>query len=108
MRFKRFALGIAIPFLISASAQANNYDEMRATALKRCENIDVSAYQSGLVFNLSTCARSVFNKPPSSFANRLFVGRSGKGARSVHRAGAIRERNVKKRLAQESPQTEKS
>jgi len=51
MRFKRFALGIAIPFLISASAQANNYDEMRATALKRCENIDVSAYQSGLVFN---------------------------------------------------------
>lgn len=51
MRCNQIALGFAISLLGCVSAQANNYDEMRASALKRCGTIDPAAYQSGLLFN---------------------------------------------------------
>src|SRR5258706_10695974 len=51
MRCNRFALGCAISLLGCVPAAANQYDDLKTAAFKRCENIDVSAYQSGLVFN---------------------------------------------------------
>jgi hypothetical protein len=51
MRFKRFALDIAFSLLGCVSAAANQYDESKTAALKRCETIDPAAYQSGLMFN---------------------------------------------------------
>jgi len=51
MRCNRFALGLVLSQLWCASAAANQYDDLKAAALKRCETIDPAAYQSGLVFN---------------------------------------------------------
>ena len=38
-------------FSRSATAGGNNYGEMRLAAIRRCEAIDPSKYQSGLIFN---------------------------------------------------------
>lgn len=51
MRHNRFALGLVLSLLWCVSAAANQYDDLKAAALKRCETIDPAAYQSGLVFN---------------------------------------------------------
>jgi hypothetical protein len=52
MAVRRIAGGIMAMVLASvASALANNYDELKSAALKRCESIDPTAYQSGLAFN---------------------------------------------------------
>jgi hypothetical protein len=52
MAVRRIAAGIMAMVLASvASALANNYDELKSAAVKRCESIDRATYQSGLAFN---------------------------------------------------------
>jgi hypothetical protein len=52
MIVRRIAAGIMAIFLARvAPALASNYDELKSAALRRCESIDPTAYQSGLTFN---------------------------------------------------------
>ena len=48
---RRIAAIIAIFLARAAPMFANNDDELKSAALKRCESIDPAAYQSGLAFN---------------------------------------------------------
>lgn len=50
MLMRAMAFLVLAGWLIDAAA-ANNYAEMRSAAVKRCEAIDPSEYQSGLAFN---------------------------------------------------------
>ena len=44
-------MGVLAVGLVGPAVAANNYAEMRAAAVKRCEAVDPSEYQSGLAFN---------------------------------------------------------